>query len=306
MLAERRAIAVLPRRCRRARTAHTRRPRSSGDDGRPRTARRTAARLLVRRAEEDEVTLERHPRAFDREQRRELKDAGGFHVEGAATVEKAVADDAAEGIDRPIAPICIDDVDVMVENDPSQRAVAAQPRHQVARPGADSTVSLSIPSRASIAVRKRAPSTSLPGGFVVSIVRYRRSRSTVSSPSAVQSIMSAILSLPIEESLEVPPRPPPRIAAASPGHDRGAPRRRRGAAERWGPRSATAAPGRCRALGGRGAPRRRRGAAERWGAEERHGFAGALPSVGGPRSATASPGRCRASGGLGGPSRPPM
>src|SRR6266850_1957806 len=65
--------------------------------------------------------------------------------------------------------------------------------------------------------------------------------------------------------------------AASPG--RGAPRLRRGAAEHSRSRSATAPPGRCRAFG----------------VEERHGFAGALPSVGesegparGPSATTSS------------------
>ena len=39
------------------------------------------------------------------------------------------------------------------------------------RPAADSAISLAIPSPLEHAARKRAPSVSLPGGLVVSMVR---------------------------------------------------------------------------------------------------------------------------------------
>src|SRR2546423_3072470 len=60
---------------------------------------------------------------------------------------------------------------------------------RLARPGADSAISVAMPSRASTSARKRAPAISLPGGFVVSIARYRRSSATFSSPRAAQSII---------------------------------------------------------------------------------------------------------------------
>src|SRR4029450_8857200 len=65
-----------------------------------------------------------------------------------------------------------------------------------ARPGADSTISLAIPSAARISARNRAPAISLPGGLVVSIVKYRRNSSTVSVPSVSQAIAPTLPRLP--------------------------------------------------------------------------------------------------------------
>ena len=65
-----------------------------------------------------------------------------------------------------------------------------------ARPGADSTVWLSMLWRLRVSARNRVPATSLPGGFVVSIARYCRSSSTVSSPSPLQSIAPIVITLP--------------------------------------------------------------------------------------------------------------
>jgi hypothetical protein len=53
---------------------------------------------------------------------------------------------------------------------PSEPSPASFAR-RLARPGAASIVSLSIPSRASTSARNRVPAISLPGGFVVSIIR---------------------------------------------------------------------------------------------------------------------------------------
>ena len=55
----------------------------------------------------------------------------------------------------------------MPGSEPSPRSRATR----FARPGADSTVSLGIPSLASTPARNVAPASSLPGGLVVSIMR---------------------------------------------------------------------------------------------------------------------------------------
>src|SRR3990172_3442859 len=76
---------------------------------------------------------------------------------------------------------------------------APSPRRRAtrfARPGADSTISLAMPSRSRTSARKRAPASSPPGGLVVSIRRYRVRRSIASSPSAVQSMPVAPLTWP--------------------------------------------------------------------------------------------------------------
>src|SRR4029453_16594333 len=101
-----------------------------------------------------------------------------FHVDRAAAVEVAVGDDGAERIDRPVAPVGVYHVDVMGRQGPGQRAAPpprrpapARPARRLARPGAASIVSLSMPSRVRTSARNRAPATSLPGGLVVSICR---------------------------------------------------------------------------------------------------------------------------------------
>ena len=90
--------------------------------------------FLVRRAEQHEVALERHARPLDREQRNELQDPDRLHVDGAASVEVAVADLAAERIDRPVAAVGVDDVDVVMEHDPAERAVPGEACADVGAP----------------------------------------------------------------------------------------------------------------------------------------------------------------------------
>jgi hypothetical protein len=94
-----------------------------------------APRFLVGRGEQDQVALERHARAGDLEQRRELHDADRLHVERAAPVEPAVADLAAERIDRPVPPVGVHDVDVMVEDDRAERSITGHPRAEVGAAG---------------------------------------------------------------------------------------------------------------------------------------------------------------------------
>src|SRR5262244_4457841 len=93
-----------------------------------------ATRLLVGGGEEDEIALEGHAGAGDGQERGELHDARGLHVEGAPAVDVAVAEEAAEGIYRPVALVRVYDVNMMMEDDTTQGAVAAETRHEVAAP----------------------------------------------------------------------------------------------------------------------------------------------------------------------------
>ncbi len=95
-----------------------------------------ATGLLVGRRQEHEVALERHPRALEGEQSRQVQDARRLHVDRAAPVEVAVGDDASERVDRPVAPVGVYDVDVMVQDDSAEGAVALQARAQTGAPGA--------------------------------------------------------------------------------------------------------------------------------------------------------------------------
>src|SRR5439155_14425568 len=49
-----------------------------------------------------------------------------LHVDGAPPVEVATADLAAERVDRPVAAVGVDDVDVVMQHDPAQRAIPAE------------------------------------------------------------------------------------------------------------------------------------------------------------------------------------
>src|SRR5437762_6618165 len=60
-----------------------------------------SAYLLVRRGEENDVTLERHAGALEREQRHELRDRLALHVERAPPPQIAVLHGSGEGVDRP-------------------------------------------------------------------------------------------------------------------------------------------------------------------------------------------------------------
>src|SRR5205823_3567471 len=56
----------------------------------------------------------------------------GLHVEGPAPVDEAVPQETAERVHRPVALVGIDHVDVVVEDEATERPVAEQPRHEVA------------------------------------------------------------------------------------------------------------------------------------------------------------------------------
>ena len=87
-----------------------------------------AARFLVGGGQEHEIALERHVRALERQHRREMQDARGLHVDRAAAIEIAVGDRAAERVDGPVAAIGVHDIDVVVQDDPAERAVAGEAR----------------------------------------------------------------------------------------------------------------------------------------------------------------------------------
>ncbi len=91
--------------------------------------------FLVRRPEKDQVALERDARPLDGEHGRQLENAGGLHVDGAAAVHEPVLQGAAEGIDRPVALVRVDHVDVVVEQDGAERAVTLESGDQVAPAG---------------------------------------------------------------------------------------------------------------------------------------------------------------------------
>ena len=65
----------------------------------------------------------------------ELQDPRRLHVQRAAPVEVSVADHAAERVHAPVLPVRVDHVDVVMEHDGRQRAVAVEPRDEIAAPG---------------------------------------------------------------------------------------------------------------------------------------------------------------------------
>ena len=91
-----------------------------------------AAHFLVGGGEEDQVALEGNLGPLDGKHGHELKNARGLHVEGPAPVDEAVPQETAERVHRPVALVGIDHVDVVVEDEATERPVAEQPRHEVA------------------------------------------------------------------------------------------------------------------------------------------------------------------------------
>ncbi len=87
--------------------------------------------FLVRRREEDDVALERHPRALEDHQRHELRDPLPLHVERSAAPDVTALDGAAERIHLPVLRRRKDDVHMVEENQRPRAAVAPQARVQV-------------------------------------------------------------------------------------------------------------------------------------------------------------------------------
>src|SRR5213075_2200233 len=61
----------------------------------------TGTHLFVRRREENDVALERHAGALEREQRHQLRDRFALHVERAPPPQIAVLHGSGEGVDHP-------------------------------------------------------------------------------------------------------------------------------------------------------------------------------------------------------------
>ncbi len=89
------------------------------------------ADFLVRRREEDHVTLERHPGPPQRQERQQLGDPLALHVERAASPHVAVPHRAAKGIDLPELRARQDDVHVMEQDERPPAAVSGEPGVQV-------------------------------------------------------------------------------------------------------------------------------------------------------------------------------
>src|ERR1051325_4368548 len=92
------------------------------------------AYLLVRRGEENDVTLERHAGAFEREQRHELRDRLAFHVERATSPQIAVLHGAGEGVDLPVPRAREHDIHVVEQDERPGAAVPGDARVQVRLP----------------------------------------------------------------------------------------------------------------------------------------------------------------------------
>src|ERR1700730_14115763 len=90
-----------------------------------------AARLLVGRRQGDEVALERDLRAGGGEESGKLDHARGLHVKRPAAVDVAASEEPAERIDGPVALVGVDHVDVVVEHDAAEGAVASDARHEI-------------------------------------------------------------------------------------------------------------------------------------------------------------------------------
>ena len=84
--------------------------------------------LLVRGGQEDEIALERDPGALQRQHGRQMQDARRLHVDRAPAVEVTGGDHAAERVHRPVTPVGVDDVDMVMEHDPAERPVAREAR----------------------------------------------------------------------------------------------------------------------------------------------------------------------------------
>ena len=91
-----------------------------------------AAGFLVGGGEEDQAALEGRPRSLEGQAGHELQDPRRLHVQRAAPVEVSVADHAAERVHAPVPPVRVDHVDVVMEHDGRQRAVAVEPRDEIA------------------------------------------------------------------------------------------------------------------------------------------------------------------------------
>jgi len=157
-------------RWRRARTARTRRPRASPDDGRRSTGPEVAAGLLVGGGEEDQAALERRPCPLEGQGTAMSCRIRRLHVQRAAPCrgnrhgsrpERGPRSSTAD----PRRPRrCVMEHDGGSEPSPSSRAM------RLPRPGSR----LGDLARHSLGVedpaRERAPSRSLPGGLVVSTI----------------------------------------------------------------------------------------------------------------------------------------
>ena len=93
------------------------------------------ADLFVRCGEKDHITLQRHGRALERDQRHELRDGLALHVERAASPDVAVLLRAAERIDLPVLRACEHDVHVIEQDERPRAAVTLEAGVQVGLPG---------------------------------------------------------------------------------------------------------------------------------------------------------------------------
>jgi hypothetical protein len=130
---------------------------------------KAAPRLLVRRGQEDHVTIQGVAGPLERDHREELGDRHPFAVERAAAIDDAVDDGPVVRLVTPLRAVHGNDVDVVEQKQRLACPVAGEPRIDARTP----RLGLQNGRRDALGLEqlgeKRAPSISLPGGLVVSM-----------------------------------------------------------------------------------------------------------------------------------------
>ena len=148
-----------------------------------------AARLLVGRGHEDDVAVERHLGAVQREKRLELDDAERLGVERRRAPQMSPSlHRRRERILAPVLRVRRHDVHVARSSTSAGCDPPLSRAQMLPRPGADDAVSNAMPSCVKMSAKNCIVSTSLPGGLVVLMRRYSRVRRTASSCTLAMSI----------------------------------------------------------------------------------------------------------------------